>query len=558
MSFPRVLVAAGALILVGCPGSADEPARGGTLVVALRSDVDSWNPYATRDPSAGALLDLLYPRLVRKGAQGFEPWLASSWDPSEDGLSITFHLRPDAVWTNGTPVTCDDVRFTRQARTSDALDWPGAALETRVRAVDCSDAHTAVFRFSRRYPDQIADAASGAVVPAVYGYVPLGEWEDTAWERRMITCGPFRLASAAEGKEAVLRRDPKWWAAVDVHLDRIVLRSFRDADAALARFLAGEVDVIPGVPPLRDGEVRNHPGVALLEVPTLSYTYLAWNVLEPGAYLADRRRRQCDVGRACAEHPSDILRLRREHPHPILSDSRVRRALSLATDRQGLVNRLQGGHATIGTSPIVSALWAHEPACALPYDPDMARALLDEAGWRDENGDGVLDRDGRPLEIRVLVNEADRARREVLDHVAAGLARVGVRLLAQAVPRGELASRTRFKEFDAVLGGSRPDARVEPQAILHTRAAVHRGANVTAWSTPESDALLDRAGEAATRAEAEPLWSRWQMIFRVEQPYTILYEETLLFGLSARVRGADPAAPHPFPGLYRLWVTNAP
>src|SRR5262245_16659170 len=132
MAFPmarplRVLLAAGTLAAAGCRGGADEPARGGTLVVALRSEVDSWNPYATADPSAVALLDLLYPRLVREGPDGVEPWLASSWEPSEDGVSITFRLRPDATWTNGTPVTCDDVRFTRQARISDALDWPGAS-----------------------------------------------------------------------------------------------------------------------------------------------------------------------------------------------------------------------------------------------------------------------------------------------------------------------------------------------------------------------------------------------------------------------------------------------
>src|SRR5262245_29504062 len=377
-----LLLAAGAVAATGCPGAADAPERGGTLVTVLRGDVDSWNPYATADPSDAALLELLYPRLAREGVSGLEPWLASSWETSSDGLSISFHLRPDAAWSSGAPVTCDDVRFTWQAQVSDALDWPRAALKRRIRRVECADARTAVFRFAKRYADQMQDATDGPIVPKEYGYVPLEEWGNTAWERRMITCGPFRLASVTAGKEAVLRRDPRWWGATEVLLDRVVFRSYPDADAGFARFLDGEIDVFPGVPPLRDGEVRNRAGLALVEAPALSYTYLGWNVLEPGAYLADRRRRVCDVGRACPEGVADILRLRKDHPHPILSDSRVRRALSLAIDRASVVDRLWGGHATIGASPIVSALWAHEPAAALPYDRENARALLAEAGWR--------------------------------------------------------------------------------------------------------------------------------------------------------------------------------
>lgn len=551
-----LLLAAGALAGTGCPGSADAPERGGTLVAAVQGDVDSWNPYATGDPTDAALLELLYPRLVRETAAGFEPWLASAWEAAGDGLSLSFHLRPDATWTNGTPVTCDDVRFTWQAQLSDDLDWPGAALKRRIRKVECPDPHTAVFRFSKRYADQMLDAIDGVVVPATYGYVPIDEWGNTAWERRMITCGPFRLASVAPGTEAVLRRDPKWWGASEVHLDRIVFRSYSDPAASFPHFLDGEIDVYPGVPPLRDGEVRNRPGLALVEVPALSYTYLGWNVLERGAYLADRRRRSCDVGRACPEGPRDIERLRKERPHPILADARVRRALSLAIDRQSLVDRLWAGHATVGTSPIVSSLWAHEPAAALPYDRGAAASLLAEAGWRDENGDGVLEKDGRALEIRVLLNDTEDVRRDALDRIADGLARVGVRLVADPAPRGAFASRARFKDFDAILAGSRLAARIDPQAILSTRAAVSRGRNVTAWATPESDAILEQAEGAVTREDAEPLWSRWQMIFRAEQPLTILYEEKTLVGFGARVRGVDSTSLRPLENLHEVWLAS--
>jgi peptide/nickel transport system substrate-binding protein len=232
----------------------------------------------------------------------------------------------------------------------------------------------------------------------------------------------------------------------------------------------------------------------------------------------------------------------------------VRRAFSLAVDHEDLVQGLFAGHALPGTSPIVSALWAHDSSTALAYDPEQATSLLAEAGWRDTDGDGILDRNGKPLELRVLVNAENQVRRDALERVTQTLARIGARLIAEPVPRGEFASRGRFKNFDAILAGWVAGTRIEPQSILHTKAAADRGNNLTAWSTPDSDALLDRAAAAATREAAAPLWIQWQAIVRDEQPYTILYEEKSLLGLGSRVRGPTPSGLDPFRNLHQLWI----
>lgn len=551
-----------AVSLLGCrakDAASDPPQRGGAIVVAIPADVATWNPYGSASGSGEAALELLYPRLVREvwadgRLTGFEPSLASSWDLPPDRSTITFRLRSGASWSNGAPVTCEDVRFTRESKDSEALSVYAPFEEKRVRAVLCPDPHTVVFRFAPGRPGQILDV-NDPIVPAAYGYVPLESWIDTEWERRMITCGPFRLASVLPGKEAVLVRDLKWWGADEVPADRVVLRVFPDASAAFDRFLDGEIDVLPGVPPLRAAEARDRSDLSLVELPSLAYTAVGWNLLEPEAYLLDRRARGCDVGRSCGEDVEDIARLLDQHPHPILSDTRVRRALSLAIDRGQMVERLWAGHALAGSSPIVSALPAHDPETALPYQSSDAVALLKSAGWR-AGKDDVLERSGKPLELHVLVNEDDPVRRETLTLLASDLARIGVRIVPEALPRGELTSRARFKSFDGILGGHVASERVGVASILHARAAVQRGDNLTAWSTPASNALLDRAEKASTPEEAVPLWKEWQRIFRQEQPYAILYEERTLVGLGARVRGPKPTGLDPFAELYRIGVVR--
>jgi peptide/nickel transport system substrate-binding protein len=340
-------------------------------------------------------------------------------------------------------VTCADVRFTWQAQTSAELGWAGATLKRRIASVDCPDERTAVFRFTAAYADQLVDANDNAVVPRAYGTVALAGWKSFAWPEHMVTCGPFRLVSVSPGQEAVLERDPLWWGAADVPLDRVVFRVQPQAVAAFERLLEGELHVLPKVPPLRASELTGGSAPRLVDLPSLSFTYVGWNVLDPAAYLADRKSRGCVSSGPCSESVADIERLRRERPHPILADPRVRRALTLGIDRRDLIDGLWGGHARVGGTPIVSCLWAHDPASLLPFDPEGARSLLDDAGWRDEDRDGIRERGGKPLEIRVIVNAENQTRRDALDRAAASLARVGVRLIPEPLPRGDFGERAR-------------------------------------------------------------------------------------------------------------------
>lgn len=543
------------------PTPARPPARGGTIRAALPGDVDAWNPYVSEDASSANVLELVYPHLVREASfdgreSSFEPWLALSWEFSPDRLTLTFVLRPDAAWSDGTPVTCRDVKFTFDSQRSDDLAWAGASLKDRIKGVDCPDDRTAVFRFREAYADQLVDANDDEIVPAAYASVPLREWGGTDWTKHLVTCGPFRVVKVTPGQEAILERDPRWWGASGVIPDRVAFRVYPDAGASFSAFLEGEVDVLPKVPSRRAAEVAARPGLRTVRVPSFSYAFLAWNMLEPGAYRRDRRARGCRPGPACPESTEDILRLRRAYPHPFLADARVRGALTLGVDRDDLVRGMLGGQAKIAASPIPSSSWAHDSAAGLAFDPAAAAAALREAGFSMGSG-GVLERGGRKFELRVLVNAENAGRRDVLDRIASGLASVGIRVIPVPVPRAEFVERARDKDFDAVLWSWRTGTRVEPQSFLHTRAAVSRGNNLGSWSTPESDALLDRAASARSQDEAGPLWKEWQAIFRVEQPYTLLYEEDTLMGLGARVRDATPSPLNPFEDLQGWWLAPA-
>ena len=551
-----VLVLSSFVFSAGC-GGAETPQQKDTLWIGTTGSVDSWNPYTAEGELASPLLDLLYPRLLREtfvdGQTAFEPWLAESWQRSADGLEVTFFLRSDAWWSNGDPVTCEDVSFTFEVQRAKALAWPGAYLKKRIRSVECVGPREVRFRFSEAYPDQILDANDDAIVPVAYRRVPIEKWRATSWENLMVSCGPLTLDTAIDGQDTVLVRDERWWGARRMQIARLVIRSYADTDGVLRAFENEEIDFVPKVPVQYWRETGTKAADRGRFVPSFSYTFLGWNFLHPEAYLRDRRRRGCEGQAYCGETRDDLLRLQREAPHPVLADRRVRRALTLAIDRQDLIDGLLRGKGRIAVSPIVSLLWAHDSRPPLPYRPDESKRLLDEAGWVLAPGDAIRSKDGRRLSIEVLVNADNTLRRQALERIAANLRLVGVLAEIRLLPRGEYIARARAKNFDAIFGGWRVGTRIEPQAILHSDAALEYGNNLGSFLDAESDALLDAASHASSREEARPLWKLWQEVFRWEQPYTMVYEEPLLFAVGRRLLEVKSTAMTPFHRLEE-WV----
>jgi len=251
------------LLLSGCRGGdtplslAKEvsPARGGTAVLGSISDVDSWNEMCSQQTFANDLLRRIYLRLAdplgdsRDHPPTFEPSLAESWRASDDGRSLIFRLR-EASWSDGEPVTARDVRFTWTAETSPEVAWTGASSKEHIREVEVVDERTVAFHFDRSYPDQLADAVDGAILPEhVFGSIPFGEWRTHDWSEIRIASGPFVLERHAPGEEIALVRNPRYFRKDRPLLDRIVVRIVPDAAALLTQLLAGSVDYMEGIAP---------------------------------------------------------------------------------------------------------------------------------------------------------------------------------------------------------------------------------------------------------------------------------------------------------------------
>src|SRR5882724_850335 len=530
------------LVLAGCPAGREEktgatgagsggPHRGGTVVIGWTAGIKSINELVI--PSsllADEVIYRLFLHLVEEQPDyaehppTFAPQLARSYDWSPDHKTLTFHLRDGLTWSDGVPVTAEDVRWTWQAQTDPQVAWDSSYMKAEIEDVEAVDPHTVRFHFKRVYAKQLLDANEGAILPQhAWGKLPFAQWRASAdWFRdreHLVVDGPFTLASWTPQQEIVLARNERYYDRSRPYLDRAVVRIVPDQGNLSSQFFSGAVDFIPQVSPTDAERMQKDPRLALIAIWGRLCVALAWNTERP---------------------PFD--------------DPEVRRALAIGIDRKTIAETLWGPYARIATSPIVGSVWAHDKSITpWPYDPAEARRLLAAKGFADHDGDGLLDRGGKPLAFEVISNAGNRQRNDAAVMLQEQLKKVGVRVTPRVSEFNSLITETKAGDFDAAIVGMGMDTSLDLTGNFHSRS-VADGSNWAHYKNPELDHLMEQAADRPDVLAAQGDMNRIQEILHREQPYTYLWESQRLNAVNRRVHGAKPNALFSLFNLQDWWV----
>lgn len=527
-----------AVLSLACGGAGDEGPRdasgapaGATAVAAISSDLSGVNPLLSNNSVTRAVLDAVFVRLLAEqpdfsaGPPSFEPRLAESWSWSEDGRTLTLELRRDARWSDGAPVTAADVVWSFDAAADPAIAWTHSETRERIEGYRALGEHTVEVRFQSAYPNRLSDLNECPILPRhVWSEIPFAEWrQNGGWFRRhLVASGPFVVADWKANSEVVLRRNPHYFRDGRPRLDRLVLLVVPDRVNRLEMLLAGEIDFVTGLRPSVASRVEASPRADLFSYWHRQYHYLVWNGCEP---------------------PFD--------------DPVVRRALTLAVDRQSVIEAVYGDYARMAVSPVLSSAWVFarelEP---WPWDPAEARRLLAARGFTDSDGDGLLDRDGETLHVGVATNVESEMRADMATMIHSQLRDVGVD--AELVLRefGVLMDALRRHDFEAGLSSWIVDTSFDLKNLFHSEA-VGSGQNFGCYRNPEVDRLIDLAREQTDLAELKRILIEIQELVHRDQPYTFLAEVQRLNGVSRRLGGVTPSSLTPF-GELEEWSIGPP
>jgi peptide/nickel transport system substrate-binding protein len=517
-------IIAAVVLMSSCGGDRNPSLRGGTLVVGEISAYESLNPMSTTDAHARDIYNLLFLSLLDENDDflTFKPRLANSWEFSPDRRELTFHLRDDVVWSDGVPFTANDVLATFTAQKDTAMAWSGRHLKEHIDEVRVLDDSTVVFHFSHVYPYQVMDANDGPILPKhVLESLTPQEIRGMKVEE-FPTDGPFRVGEWNRGQSLTLVPYEDYYEEGKPYLDRVVFKIIPDQVNLITQLKSGEVDCMESLPPMEVDKLRKGDyGIQIFNFPARAYIYIGWN----GA-------------------------------NPLFRSAKVRRAMTMAIDRQMIIDNLYYGLAEICTSPFIPQLWAYNDKIKpIPYDPEGAKRILAEEGFTDSDGDGWLDRDGQRFEFEIMTNQGNQIRNDIQVMVQEQLSLIGVKADPLILEWTVMLERHKASDFEAVISAWRVGTKVDLAPIWGCESRKPGGYNRVDYCNAEVDRLNATACGILDFYEAKPLFFKAQEIIYDEQPYTFLYNPHALLALQDRFEGARPDAISMYHNLHEWRVS---
>lgn len=492
---------------------------GGTLVVAVAADADFLLPQLYTGIQGRQITDLLFDRLAEIGDSlntvgdaGFRPRLASAWRWAPDSLSIAFQIDPRGRWHDGKPIRAADVVYSYRLYVDPAVGSAIAPLLSGIDSVTARDSATAVVWYKRRSPQQFFDAVYQVVVipEHVYGAIKPADLRASPILRQPVGSGRFRFVRWVPGSTLELVSDTANWRGRAL-LDRVVFSIAPDFASAPVKLFAGEADFFESLRPENVAELAKHPELALVPYPGLAYGNLSFNLRDP-------------------KHPA--------RPHPVLGDRGVRRALSMAVDRQAIVRNVFDSLAYVARGPFVRALGGTVQVTELPFDREGAKRLLDSLGWTDRNGDGVREKNGRPLAFSLLAPTSSATRQRIAVLMQEQLREVGATIGIEAVEFNTFLEKQRTGSFDAMFATWNVDPT--PGSIRQTWSSAGiksaDGNNYGSYASPAFDALVDSGAAQMKPAAASAYFQRAYQTIIDDAPAIWLYEPRPFAGAHKRLR----------------------
>ncbi|MDP2292057.1 MAG: ABC transporter substrate-binding protein [Actinomycetota bacterium] len=475
-----------------------------TLTVGLTQDIDSPNVTVGYTVAAYEFWNLQYATLTDKAAADFAiiPGLAESWEGSDDGLTYTYTLREGLKWSDGEPLTADDVVFT--VNTSRDQGWFNHSSVTANLTATAIDERTV--EITSAVPDPKLPTMDVYILPEHIWAGPAADDITTYDALEGVGSGPFTLQEWKPGQEWIVEANPNYWQG-EPAIDQIVFRLYTEGGAMVAALENGELDAANDIP------AELFEGLASDDIVTVAgaqggFTELAMNGMAGG--LGDG--------------------------HPALQDLDVRHAVAMAIDRDALFERVALGIGlpltVLGVSPLQEWLPEIPEDQQLNYDPAAANALLDAGGYLDTDGDGVREMPdgGQSLTFRYAERSEGTQGPAVRELITGWLTEVGIATEVSVFDDSQLGTAIGAGEYDLFVWGWTPFVDPDPMLSYFTCAQLTTdieslGYNDANWCSEEYDALYEQQNQELDRDKRIEIVHEMITLFHNESTYVVLYHD---------------------------------
>jgi peptide/nickel transport system substrate-binding protein len=488
---------------------------GDAYVDSSIGDASTLNPLLASDSASSDICGLVFNGLVKydKNIQLVGD-LAESWNVSQGGLVITFHLRRGVRWHDGLPFTADDVLFTYEKLRDPKVHTPFASDFDDVASVTAPDPYTVRVVYRKQFAPGLASWGMGILPRHVY---ETGDLNTHPANRAPIGTGPYRFKEWKTDQYLLLEAYPDYFEGKP-YIQRYVYRIIPDSSVQFLEMRNQSIDAITLTPDqykAYDAIFEHHERY---RYPSFKYTYLGFNL-----------------------------------KNPLFKDLRVRQAMAYAIDRQTLVQGIVLGLGQPITGPFPVTSWAYNTQVKdLPYDPEKAKSLLAEAGWKPD-ASGKLMKDGKPLAFTLMTNQGNKVRELCSEVIQQQLKKIGIDVTIRIMEWSTFIHQyVDKKDFEAVVLGWQLGRDPDNYAMWHSSQQKEGEYNFCGYENPQVDRWLVEARETFDDKKREAFYHQIHAQIAADLPYIFLYCPDELVAIHKRFRGPE-VAPLGIAWNFREW-----
>ncbi len=494
------------IILISCTRE-PEIKKPNAITIGSLADAKRLLPLLATDSASGDISGWIYNGLTKYDKDiKITGDLAESWDVSYDGLQIIFHLRKNVLWHDGVGFTADDVIFTYNKVTDPQVPTPYSSAYGPVEKVEILDKYTVKVVYKEPYAPALESWGMGIIPKHILEGKDITE---EYYNRFPIGTGPYKLKEWVTGQKLVLEAFDDYFEGRP-KLDRYLARVIPDTATMFLELKFGGLDFMGLTPPQYKLQANTEFFKAYFQkfrYPSFGFTYLGYNLL-------DQR----------------------------FSDKRVRQAITHAINKKDIIEGVLLGYGTPCTGPFPPESWAYNPDIKdLNYNPESSKKLFEEAGWR-KGPSGLLEKNGKPFEFTVLVNQGNEARLKTAQIIKENLKKVGIKMDIKVLEwQAMLHEFIDKKRFEAIIMGWALSRDPDIFDIWHSSKTKEGEFNFISYKNAEVDKLLPEGRRTFDMEKRKKIYHRVHEILVDEQPYTFLYVPDALPVLHKRFKGVKKA-----------------
>lgn len=519
-SLKKILFVASLILISLIAGncSKDQSSDKNIVVIGIPSDVATINPLYAFDLQEGHLTDLLFLKPAMEkwndslGLIEFEPMLAESWNVNKDSSFITVNLRDNIFWSDGKPITVDDIIFSFDVYSDPKVNsrlyglfgnfYSDENLHVDAGKTFRKNSEKSITIFFKDYKQFSFLDINFAILPShAYQKISRDDIGTAEINFKPITSGPFKVYKWERDQKIHLIADSSSYLFNGNNVQEIIFKIVPDDFSLFTQLKTGEVDLIEGFEAERVKELNDYEQLTTTSIKGRDFDYLGWNNIDPDAYQKKQIK-----------------------PNRFFSSAKIRKALSIAINRNEIFRSVIGKFGQIYDSPIspIFKSYIDSSLFSFDYNPSLAKQMLEDEGWKDNNGDGILEKGNKKFSFNIYSNTGNPIREYAATVIKNNLKEIGIEAETIFVERSELIDGLINKKYDAFLSGWTVQI---PLNLDNFRDPVSEKGmfNFSGYNNQEVNDLLANLNPSDSESKKFSTYKSISKILKETEPVTILF-----------------------------------